>query len=137
MTTVDVTRLINDVDPFELSRSVAEAGKDAGPTSWRNATTEATARPVLAPEEREAVRDYFKGYGAWEAEEIAAWSNEELDALVLQEAAHRLREVQDLCPGDGLANVDWEEAERLAGQGTVSGSLWPDAAGTLWIDLCD
>ncbi|RWP84717.1 MAG: hypothetical protein EOR11_19855 [Mesorhizobium sp.] len=122
---IDVTRLVNDVDPFELSRSIAEAGKDAGSTSWRNATTEATERPLLAEGDREDVREYFKGFGAWDDEEIAAWSDSELDALVLQYAAGGLREVQSLCPGDGLADVDWQEAEALAERGTVGGNLYP------------
>jgi len=121
---VDVTRLVSDVDPFELSRSIAEAGKDAGPTSWRNATAEASERP-LDIKDREAAREFFAGFGAWEREEIAAWSDTELDALILQFAAGDLREIQSLCPGDGLGDIDWQEAERLAECGTIGGRLYP------------
>jgi hypothetical protein len=122
---VDVTRLVSDVDPFELSRSVAEAGKDAGPTSWRNATTEAGERP-LDMADRDEARDFFRGFGAWDDDEIAAWSDSEVDALVLQYAAGDLREVQSLCPGDGLGDVDWQEAEALAERGTIGGRLYPE-----------
>ncbi|RWX70438.1 hypothetical protein EN780_03320 [Mesorhizobium sp. M4B.F.Ca.ET.089.01.1.1] len=125
MAYVDVTRLVGDVDPFELSRSIAEAGKDAGPTSWRNATAEAGARPLLTASERNEAKHWLKGFGAWDDDEIAGWSDAEIDALVLQFAAGDLREVQSLCPGDGLGDVNWQEAEALAEHGTVGGRLYP------------
>lgn len=122
---IDVTRLIDDLDPAELSASVAERGKNAGPETWANAVAAATDSAVLAPDERDNARDFFRGFGAWDDEEIAAWSDAELDALVLQYAAGDLREVQSLCPGDGLGGIDWEEAEELAHAGTIGGSLFP------------
>lgn len=121
---VNVTRLISDIDPAELSASVAERGPDAGPETWGNARSEATARPVIDPADRAAVSEFFAGFGAWDREEIAAWSAADLDALVLQYAAGDLREVQSLCPGDGLGGIDWEEAERLSEAGTIGGNLY-------------
>jgi hypothetical protein len=124
MTEVNVTRLITDLDPAEISGSIAERGKNAGPETWANAKAAATEAPLLDPADRDAVRGFFQGFGAWEPEEIAAWTDAELDALVLQYAAGDLREVQSLCPGDGLGGIDWEEAEALSEAGTIGGRLF-------------
>lgn len=124
MTEVIITRLIDDVDPAELSGSVAERGQNAGPETWANAKAEATERPLLDPADHDEVREFFKGFGAWDDDEIAAWSPADLDALVLQYAAGDLRILQDLCPGDGLGGIDWAEAEALSDAGTVSGCIY-------------
>ena len=122
---VDVTCLVADIDPFDISASVAERGQNAGRETWANALVETNAHP-LEIEDRDAARAFFKGFGAWDDAEIAAWSNNELDALVLQFAAGDLREIQDLCPGEGLGDIDWQEAEKLAAAGTIGGRLWAD-----------
>ena len=123
MPEINVTRLITDADPFAFSHSIAEGGKNAGPDTWANAKAEATERP-LEIDDREGVKEFFAGFGAWERDEIAAWTDAELDALVLQYASADLREVQSLCPGDGLGDIDWAEAEELAQAGTINGALF-------------
>jgi hypothetical protein len=135
MTSIDVTRLISDIDPIEFSASIAERGKNAGPETWANAKAEATERP-LSIDDREGVKEYFAGFGAWEREEIAAWSDSELDALVLQYASGDLREVQSLCPGNGLGDINWRKAEKLAHAGTISGNLYANG-NQLFIELCE
>lgn len=123
MPEIDVSRLLSEADPFDLSASVAERGTNAGPETWANATAEAESRP-LDIDDRDAVRDFFRGFGAWEAEEIAAWADSDLDTLVLQYAAGDLRELQSLRPGDGPGGIDWAEAESLSAEGTVGGRLF-------------
>jgi hypothetical protein len=135
MTAVNVTRLISTVNLFDLSHSIAEGGKTAGADTWNAAKTEATETP-LAIDDREGVKQFFAGFGAWDREEIAAWSAAELDALVLQYAAGDLREVQDLCPGDGLGDIDWTEAEELSHADTIGGRLYP-SGDQLFIDLSE
>lgn len=125
MPNIDVTRLINDRDPFDFSASIAERGANAGPETWSNAVTEAQARPLLI-DNRDNLRRFFAEFGAWEPEEIASWDCDTIDALVLQYAAGDLHELQSLCPGDGLGDIDWVEAEALAQAGTCSGNLYPD-----------
>lgn len=134
MPEINVNRLVNDIDPSELSGSIAERGKNAGPETWANAVECATESPLLTDDEREEARDYFRDFGAWSDEERAAWSNEELDALVLQYAAGDLREAQAICPGDGVGGIDWEDHQREAEAGTISGSLY-EHNGELWISL--
>lgn len=119
---VDVSRLVSDVDPFELSASVAERGRNAGRETWANA--KAAALPPLDIADHDEVRAWLRDFGAWERDEIAGWSVQELDALVLQFAAGDLRTLQDLCPGDGLGDVDWDQAEAEAEAGRVGGSLF-------------
>lgn len=123
MTKINVTRLITENDPFDFSASIAERGKNAGPETWANAKTAATDQP-LNISDRDEVRGYFAGFGAWDRDEIAAWSDSDVDALVLQYAAGDLRELQSLCPGDGLGDIDWTEAESLAHAGSVGGNLY-------------
>lgn len=136
MPEINITRLVADVDPFAFSHSIAEGGQGAGPDTWANATAEAVERPLVDSADRDSVRSYFAGFGAWDDDEIAAWSDAELDALVLQYASGDLREVQSLCPGDGLADVDWAQAEDLAHDGVISGNLFV-SDGALYISLSD
>ena len=124
MLEVIVTRLINEVDPSEISGSIAERGNNAGPETWANAMEATADEPLLKPDERNAARKFFRGFGAWTEQEIAAWSDNELDAIVLQYAAGDLRELQSCAPGDGLGDIDWDEAERLQSEGTCAGSLF-------------
>lgn len=124
MLEVIVTRLITEIDPSEISGSIAERGANAGPETWANAVEATVEEPLLKPEERAQARKFFKEFGAWDADEIKAWSDNELDALVLQYAAGDLRELQSLAPGDGLGDIDWDMAEELSAEGTCSGSLF-------------
>lgn len=124
---VDVSRLISEVAPFDLSASIAERGKNVGPETWANAKATATGTPLsIDADDRDVARKWFAEFGAWDRDEIAAWSAAGVDALILQFAAGDLREVQSLCPGDGLGDVDWIEAERMAEEGTVPGRLYPE-----------
>lgn len=125
MLEVDVTILIDEIDPSEISGSRAERGDNAAQETWANAKEATAESPLLqSDEERESARSYFAGFGAWEDDEIAAWSDNELDALVLQYAAGDLRELQSCAPGDGLGDIDWDKAERLQSEGTCAGSLF-------------
>lgn len=131
---VNVNRLVTELNPADLSGSIMERGKNAGTETWQNSLEAAGAGLLTDESERRAVRAWAKEFGAWNAAEIAAWSDLELDALVLQYAAGDLREAQDLCPGDGLGDVNWTEAETLAHEGTLAGNLFVHE-GELWISL--
>jgi len=120
---IDVSCIIEDVNPFELSASQLEKGKNAGPETWANAKQAATDYSLEL--DVPTVKNWFAEFGAWDEEEIALWDKQEVDALVLQYAAGDLREVQDLCAGKGLAGVNWKKAEKLSQAGTISGNLFP------------
>jgi hypothetical protein len=127
---LNITRFVTEAEPFEFSASRAERGQNAGPETWANALEEAAERPLLTTaDELDAFRNHARGFGAWDDEEIAAWSPEECNALLIQMISGDLRELE-LCPGDGIGGIDWAEAERLSAKGTVSGriGLWDDGS---------
>lgn len=91
---LDITHMMDD-DMFELSGSIAERGANAGAETWANSIEYAKAHPLLKDdEEREEARRFFKGFGAWDEEKIAAWSDVELEALVSQYIAGSIRETE-------------------------------------------
>ena len=137
MLQICIHRLVSDVDPSTLSASIAERGKNAGPETWSNSKACAKESPLLAnDDERRAARDFFRGFGAWEDEEIDGWSAEEVDALCLQYAAGDLREAQSACPGDGIAGIDWEDYAREGENGRISANLFIHND-ELWISLSE
>lgn len=109
---------------FDFSASRAERGQNAGPETWANAKAEAAERPILAADDLDGFRDFMREFGAWEDEEIDAWDATECNALLVQMVAGDMRELESLCPGDGIGGVDWDEAEKLAHAGTISGRIY-------------
>lgn len=106
---INITRFFNDASPMDYSASVAEIGRDAGPDTWR-AAVEAFDDYVLltTDEERAAMRAYAKEFGAWTEEAIAAWSDAELNALLIQMVAGDMREA-GLTPESTV--TDWQAYE--------------------------
>ena len=114
-----VTDFIAAMEPRSLFASVAELGQGAGRVTWENAKGYVAEHPLLTTDlQRKAARDYLAGFGAWEEDEIAGWSDQELDALLAQCIASELREFQE------LAGSCWDTWEQLLSEGTVSGSLF-------------
>jgi hypothetical protein len=104
---IDITSFFESADPFEFSASRAERGQNAGPETWANAKREGAESPLLTTEEQfDALRDHVRGFGAWDADEIAAWDAAELNALFIQLISGDMREA-DLDNGD----PDWEVYE--------------------------
>jgi hypothetical protein len=125
MAELDVTRLVREADCFEFSASRAERGENAGAETWANAKEEAGDSPLLSAEQLDEARAWFRGFGAWNREELAAMSADELNALLIQFVAGDIREAQSLCPSDNDDGIDWPEYETLASEGTLRGSLFP------------
>lgn len=125
--------LVDDLDPFDLSASIAERGPNAGPETWQNAK-DAAGSLNLDDETIEQLRDWFGEFGAWDDEDRAAWSRDEVEALTLQYIAGDLREGQALAPGNGVAGIDWAEYEELSQSGTISGNLFVHNE-QLWVQL--
>lgn len=114
---IDVTHMVEDADSMiELAGSRVEHGQNAGPITWNNSVEYGKERPLLkTDDERDAARKHFAGYGAWSAEEIAAWGEAELQAIVCQDVAHAIREME--------VAEDYADYERLCERGTLSGRL--------------
>lgn len=128
---LDITTFFNDAAPADYSASAVELGQDAGRITWRHACEDSADWPLLqAEEQREQFRRYVKGFGAWSEEEIAGWSDTELNALCIQMVSGDIRELEALCANDDPNDderIDFGKAEELAERGTISGRIYPDA----------
>lgn len=131
---IDVTRLVTEADAFEFSASIAERGVNAGKETWANSLEEAKARPLLSDDQLDEARDWARDFGAWDDEQIDAWSADEVNALVVQYVAGNLREIEALCMGDD-GEIDWAKAEAMSSEGRISGNIWPGGDGRFWFYL--
>lgn len=93
MMELNITRFFNEAAPMDYSASCAEIGQDAGPATWAAACDDSADYPMLdTDEKREAFKAHVRGFGAWSDDEIAAWSDAELNALLIQFIAGDIRE---------------------------------------------
>src|SRR5574337_580431 len=92
---IDITQFVNDECPVDFSASVAEIGNDAGRQTWSAAMETAPdylAQFITNTDARDELTRWIRGFGAWNDAEIAAWSDTELCALLIQFIAGDLRE---------------------------------------------
>jgi hypothetical protein len=128
---LDVTHMVNDADNMPmLSGSRAELGQDAGAITWNNSKAYAAENLLLTDDTaRQQARDFFKGFGAWSEEEIAAWTDLDLEALVCQFIAGDIREMEGY-----ETETEYREASE---QGQVSGHLYTGDNGRWYFYLGD
>ena len=126
---IDVTHMVEDQDEMiELSGLRMEHGQDAGRITWNNSKAYGAERPLLTTDEmRDAARAHFREYGGWSEEEIAAWSEHDLQAIMCQDVAAAIREME-------VAD-DYEDFVELCEQGTCSGRLSKNDDGTWYFYL--
>lgn len=131
---INITEFVKNSDPFDFSASIMERGKNAGPETWNNAVEEAKTSSLLTTEEQlEALRDYVKEFGAWSEEQIAAWSDDECNALFIQLISGDMREAGlDSCD---LEEFDWAEYERRSQAGQISGNIFKSDDGLIYYQL--
>lgn len=121
-----IRHFLNDASPRDYSASVAELGRDAGSFTWNNAKEH--ARELFGEEfDRAAFDGHFAGFGAWDHEELAAHTDEECAALMLQLIAGDWREAVGLIESESdaepLTAEWWEELEELSRSGTAPSNL--------------
>lgn len=117
---VCITHLMADPHSMvEYSASVAEQGGNVGAYTWGNAMETAGELPLVTSEDGlQELRNWFSEFGAWDSEEIASWSADELNALLLQMIAGDIRERQHYADQDELDDYE----ERLGGRICSDGS---------------
>ncbi len=109
---IDITEFFNSAEPYEFSASRAERGPNAGPETWRNALEEGERAPLLTtPDQLDALRDHMRGYGAWDREEIDAWSPAKCNAMFIQLISGDMREAG--IDGLRVEDVDLAEYEKF------------------------
>lgn len=114
---LNITKFFNEACPKDYSASVAEIGNNAGADTWRAACDDSEEYLLLDNDEkREAFRQFIDGYGAWNGQEIAAMTDTDLNALLLQFISGDIREFI----GD---KWDWSEYEKQCSEGNASSRL--------------
>lgn len=90
---IDVTKLVQNIAPMDYSASIAEIGFNAGPVTWAAACEDALE--LFGDQfERESFDGYFRDFGAWDDAELAAHTDRESAALMLQFIAGDIREAE-------------------------------------------
>lgn len=121
---VDITVFFADADPFDFSHSRAEGGADAGPETWAAALAEAAERPPLTTAgQLAALREHVRGFGAWEPDEIAAWSDVECNALFIQLVSGDMREGGLDQAGYDFDGPEWRTYCYNAEEGKIAGNI--------------
>lgn len=91
---LNITAFVREQDMFDFSHSAAEGGQGAFRDTWRAAIAASPTYMFVTDATRDDIRDWAAALGAWEREEIDAWSDVELNALVLQFAAGDVRAME-------------------------------------------
>lgn len=122
-TELDVSTIVSSIAPRDYSASAAELGQDAGRITWAAACED--ARELFADNfNRESFDAYFAGFGAWTNEELAAHTDEESAALMLQFIAGDMREA-DLDGGaEPFTDEWWPQYEAASADGMVNGRFF-------------
>ena len=119
---LNITEAFNAIAPRDYSASVAEIGANAGPDTWRAAVEDSPEYMLLdTGDKREAFKAHIRGFGAWDEEEIAAWSDVELNALFLQMIAGDMREA-DLRAG--MTAEEWQAYQEATEAGQCAGNIF-------------
>lgn len=105
MMEINITRFYNEAAPMDYSASVAEIGRNAGNDTWQAAVEDSPDYNMLdTDDKRDAFRQHVRSFGAWSDEEIAAWTDIELNALFIQLVSGDMRnnEANRLFIGDDM-----------------------------------
>jgi hypothetical protein len=131
---INISSFFATVTPCELSGSVAEMGTHAGALTWSASCKASVHHPLLTTEEqRDAFREWVESSGGWDDEEIAAWTDIELNALFLQWIASGLREMG---ADDGTDAIDWAEVEKMQEEGVYPSNIFRGYDGQIYFSLC-
>ena len=125
---LNITHFFTTASPMDYSASAAEIGQDAARVTWRAACDDSADYPMLETDEtRDEFRRYVRGFGAWTEEEIAQWSDTELNALLIQLIAGDIREA-----GLDTDAPDWEQYRNDSEAGRVPGNIFQGSDGEVY-----
>jgi hypothetical protein len=132
--TLDVTNVFRELAPMDYSASRIEFGEIAGVITWCNACEDALT--AFGDQfDREAFDDYFRQWGAWSDEEIAAHSDAECAALMLQFIMGDAREAECDNAAFGSEDFDWARYNELSQAGTVPSSFYRGDDGRIYFEV--
>jgi hypothetical protein len=102
MLELNITRYFanGENDPYYMSNSVSNLGSNAAKITWNNSLAASDGQLLTTNESIQSVRDWLKSFGAWTDAEIFTYTTNELEALVLQEAASEINEMMSIYERD-------------------------------------
>jgi hypothetical protein len=102
MLELNVTKYFKDGvnDPYYMSNSVSNLGSNAARITWDNSLAASDGELLTTDESLQDVKAWLKSFGAWTDAEIAAYTTQELEAFVLQEAASGINEIVEIYERD-------------------------------------
>ena len=120
---INITHLVNAGNMMDYSASIAEIGDYAGVYTWRAAMDEfcpddEDSKALVTGDDVQTVKDYFGRFGAWDTEERESWTDQEVNALLLQFIAGDIREA-----GDDLTD-DYPSYQKRAEAGSISSNIY-------------
>ena len=115
---LNITKFFNETCARDYQASIAEIGWNAAKDTWSAAIEDSEDYMFVTEDNKEEIQSHFRAYGAWTQEEIEAWSDIELNAILIQDIAGAMREFEE------LAVSDWQEWEELCEKGIVSSRLF-------------
>lgn len=119
---LNITKLIQDIAPMDYSASAIELGVNAGRITWEAACNDALE--LFGDQfDRDEFDAYFSLFGAWSGEELAAHTDRESAALMLQFIAGDLRECEFSDWPEPFTAEWWTEYEKAASAGTVTARI--------------
>ena len=132
---LDITDFFKNAAAAGYSASVAELGPTAARDTWQAACDDSEDYPLLqTDEQREAFRAFVRSSGGWTAEEVAAWSDTELNALCIQWVAGDLRESGLFADSDA---ADWAQYETDGSAGRVSSRICRGGDGKVYFCIAE
>jgi len=94
----------------QFSSSIAESGlQNIGQITWANAMASMADESSWLTSDLDALRAYFREYGAWTADELAAMSGQELNAMLVQFIAGEYQNYTDARGQGRKAFREWKE----------------------------
>jgi hypothetical protein len=124
---INITEFYTVADPATYSASAAELGDNASAITW-NAAKEADFNLLDNADKLDAMRAWARASGGWDAAEIAAWTDNELNALFIQLISGYIRE---------KGADTWAEYQERSEAGQVSGALFEGTDGAIYYYLGD
>lgn len=124
---LDITDFFYNALPIRYQDSVANSGlQNIGEISWNRAKRDSRKYPFATEANREALTDWLEGFGAWEREEMEAWTLLHFNALMIQFVAGWVQEKED---------ITWEEYQKKSCEGQISGCLYEDTEGNVFASI--
>lgn len=128
---INITRFFSEAAPMDYSASVAEIGQAAGPVTWAAASKDAAYwNPLDTGDKLNQFRKFVRSSGGWNDTEVAAFTEQELNALCIQWIAGDIREA-----GIDTAAPDWPAYYEAAEAGQVSSRLCEGDDGEIYFDI--